>query len=96
MVEAGTPALNTFSFPLILEHMKYGSKMYREGWEGQSKWITLQEPYPSGLPIINVQDWLPYIVLHTAEGQDITWSATQEDLSANDWRIASVYRIVRD
>ena len=87
MADAGIRVLNTFSFPLIFECMKSGSKMYREGWEGQLKWITLQESYPSELSIMNVQDWLPYIILHTTEGQNVTWPATQEDLCANDWKI---------
>jgi hypothetical protein len=42
-------------------------------------WIALQKPDA------NSKMTLPYIFMHTAQGQRVPWLASQTDLLADDW-----------
>lgn len=69
------------TFGHVLEGLKYGERMTREGWNGKDMWIALQRPDE------NSKMTLPYIYMKTAQGDLVPWLASQTDLLANDWAL---------
>lgn len=66
-------------FSWALSRLRMGIRVYREGWNGRGMWIALQRPGA------NSKMSLPYIFIHTAQGQRVPWLASQSDLLAEDW-----------
>jgi len=86
------------SFSVALDQIKQGRRMAREGWNGKDMFIFLvpgstfvvnRPPllgiYPEGTEI----NYHSHIDMRTADGQIVPWVASQTDLLADDWVIAS-------
>jgi len=71
----------TFNFGEVLEMLKRGQKMCREGWNGKNMWIHLQ------VPDKHSKMTLPYIYMKTAQDDLVPWLASQTDILAEDWEI---------
>lgn len=56
--------------------------MRREGWNGKRQWVEKQEPLP-GVSKMTI----PYLFIHTVQGDNVPWSPSQTDLFAQDWEI---------
>jgi hypothetical protein len=71
-------------FELALSVVKQGGKVYRAGWNGKGMWIEMQRPEHG------IKTTLPFLIIRTAAGEFVPWTASQEDLFANDWSICHV------
>ena len=75
------------NFGQALDHLKLGSRVSRDGWNGKGLWLELQ------IPDENSKMTLPYIFINypvdakTTPGARVPWLASQTDLLAEDWRI---------
>lgn len=63
--------------------LKHGSKVARTGWNGPGQYLELQEPDEHS------KMTLPYIYIHTVQGDLVPWLASQTDMLANDWVLVS-------
>jgi hypothetical protein len=63
-------------------YIKSGIKMRRAGWNGKGQYIELQTPDEHS------KMTLPYIYIHTVNGDLVPWLASQTDLLAEDWEQA--------
>lgn len=61
--------------------MKAGKRLAREGWNGKGMWIEIQKPNEDS------RITLPYIFMHTAQGDYVPWLASQADMLSEDWII---------
>lgn len=66
-------------FGMVLERLRNGERMTREGWNGKEQWIELQQPDEHS------KMTLPYIFIRTVQGDLVPWLASQTDLLAYDW-----------
>ena len=60
-----------------------GCRVARQGWNGKGQNLGLQRPDA------NSANSLPYIFIITVTGDRVPWVASQTDLLAQDWFIAS-------
>lgn len=67
------------NFGRALHLLKTGRQVYREGWDGVGMWLELQ------VPDKHSKMTLPYIYIHTAQGDLVPWFASQTDMLAEDW-----------
>jgi hypothetical protein len=86
-------------FAYALNALKEGRKVQRSGWNGKGMYIVKQDGYPEGVPINEntakaigepigtVKNFLPYIVMCTAQGDFVPWLASQTDILAEDWNM---------
>ena len=56
-----------------------GSAVQRAGWNGRNQYLLLQ------VPDKNSKMTLPYVYIHTVQGDLVPWLASQTDLLATDW-----------
>jgi hypothetical protein len=56
-----------------------GDRVGRSGWNGKGQWLELQEPDD------NSKMTLPYVFIHTVQGDLVPWLCSQTDLLATDW-----------
>jgi hypothetical protein len=63
--------------------LKAGQKVARSGWNGRGMWLALQ------VPDVNSKMSLPYIYMSTVTGDLVPWLASQTDVLAEDWEIAT-------
>lgn len=68
-------------FGTALNNLKMGNRVARSGWNGQGQWLELQTPDA------NSKMTLPYIFIHTVQGDLVPWLASQTDLLADDWEL---------
>ena len=68
-------------FSSALKMIKGGHQVKRLGWNGEGMHIALQ------MPGANSKMTLPYIYMHTVQGDLVPWLASQTDLLANDWMV---------
>ena len=86
------------NFGKALERIKEGQRVGRSGWNGKGMFVFLvpgscflvnRKPllgiYPEGTEIT----YHAHIDMRTADGQIIPWVASQSDMLADDWEIAS-------
>ena len=66
-------------FAWALAMLKEGKRVTRTGWNGKGLWIALRNP---DLRTIMT---LPYIYMHTVQGDLVPWLASQTDLLSDDW-----------
>jgi hypothetical protein len=66
-------------FGTALWSLRGGKCVYREGWNGPGQYIELQ------VPDEHSKMTLPYIFIHTVQGDLVPWLASQTDLLAADW-----------
>lgn len=57
-----------------------GKKVTRTGWNGKDMFLELQ------VPDENSKMTLPYVYMHTAQGDLVPWLCSQSDLLADDWQ----------
>ncbi len=62
-----------------MHRLKLGAKMAREGWNGPGQYLQLQ------VPDEHSKMTLPYIYIHTVQGDLVPWLASQTDILAQDW-----------
>jgi hypothetical protein len=67
------------NFSSILYLLKEGRKVLRKGWNGKGLWLQMQRPDAHS------KMTLPYIYIHTAQGDLVPWTASQGDLLSSDW-----------
>lgn len=70
-----------YSFEAALTHLKAGSRVTREGWNGRGQYLELQRPDAHS------KMTLPYIYIRTVQLDLVPWLASQTDLLANDWGV---------
>ena len=86
------------SFGQALEHLKAGSRVARQGWNGKNMWIALipgvviPEKGVTGIAkqLVPTGDLtvLSHIVMWTANGEWLPgWLASQTDMLASDWLV---------
>ena len=94
--------MDKFDIGRAVNEMKcHGMKVRRAGWNGKGMFLVFQKGHPDGIPINEntaqatgipkgtVCKFLPYIMMFTATGDFVPWLASQTDLLAEDWEIAS-------
>lgn len=91
----------TFDFGEALRRLKSGIRVARTGWNGKGMWLAYQKAYPEGIPINantaeatglaqgTVCKFLPYLVMKTVDNSFVPWLASQTDVLAEDWTVAS-------
>jgi len=62
-----------------LNILRAGKRATRPGWNGKGMSLELQ------VPDENSKMTLPYIFMHTAQGDRVPWLASQTDILATDW-----------
>jgi hypothetical protein len=68
-----------FSFGAALRVLKAGGRVTRLGWNGPGQFLAMQ------VPDENSKMSLPYIYIHTVQGDRVPWLASQTDLLMDDW-----------
>lgn len=66
-------------FETALAHLKAGYRVARAGWNGRGQYLELQEPTQFS------RMTLPYVFIHTVQGDLVPWLCSQTDLLARDW-----------
>ncbi len=66
-----------------INHMEAGGRITRAGWNGPGQYLELQ------VPDEHSKMTLPYIYIHTVQGDLVPWLASQTDILADDWEVAS-------
>ena len=56
-----------------------GDRIARAGWNGRGQYLELQTPDADS------KMTLPYVYIHTVQGDLVPWLCSQTDLLANDW-----------
>ena len=81
-----------------LDQLWMGHKMAREGWNGKGMFIflvpgsTFEVNRP---PLLGIYEagtkisYQPHIDMRTAEGTIVPWLASQSDVLADDWEVAT-------
>jgi len=69
------------NFGDAIDHLKDGSIVCREGWNGKGMYIELQRPDKHS------KMTKPYIFMRTVQGDLIPWLASQADVLAEDWEL---------
>lgn len=88
------------NFSDALIHIKSGSRMKREGWNGANMWVYLvpgstftvaaDRPIGKAAPELVGQTvaYRGHIDMKTVDGSHVPWVASQTDLLAEDWTSA--------
>jgi hypothetical protein len=71
------------NFGDALKCLKRGSRITRAGWNGKNMWLELQ------VPDAHSKMTLPYIYMRTVQEDLVPWLASQTDILAEDWHLAS-------
>ena len=64
-----------------VNRLRSGDKIARAGWNGKGQYVELQVPDEGS------KMTLPYVLIHTVQGDLVPWLCSQTDLLANDWEI---------
>lgn len=76
------------NFGEIIERLKVGKKVSRQGWNGKGMQLmlvdnwTIDSKYVQSIKNIPV---LPFIAMKTADNHLVPWLASQTDVLAEDW-----------
>ena len=65
-----------------VKQLQDGDKVTRIGWNGPNQYLELQ------VPDSNSKMSLPYVYIHTVQGDLVPWLCSQTDLLATDWEVA--------
>jgi hypothetical protein len=65
-----------------VKQLQNGDKVTRYGWNGPGQYLELQTPDT------NSKMSLPYVYIHTVNGDLVPWLCSQTDLLATDWQLA--------
>lgn len=86
-----------FDFQSALEHLKLGSRVRRQGWNGKGMWLCLVNEWEINSFTTETFKWFhppyrtaayefaPFIAMKTADDKIVPWLASQTDLLAKDW-----------
>ena len=86
-------------FGQVLNELKIGHKIARDGWNGPGQFVVLQAGYPdgiainrntaeaTGIPEGTVCRFRPYLMLRTADGSFVPWAPSVSDVLADDWQV---------
>jgi hypothetical protein len=80
-------------FGWALYRLRSGERVRRSGWNGKGMWLILvavndwsvSEAFVDGEP----HELLPWIGMKTADEKFVPWLASQTDMLAEDWEIAT-------
>jgi len=61
--------------------LRAGQRVVRSGWNGKGMWLRLQ------VPDAHSKMTLPYVYIHTVQGDLVPWLCSQTDLLAADWEV---------
>jgi hypothetical protein len=64
-----------------VRRLQSGDTVARAGWNGKDQYLELQVPDKDS------KMTLPYVYIHTVQGDLVPWLCSQTDLLANDWEI---------
>ena len=62
-----------------IDSLRAGKRVARTGWNGKGMSLELQ------VPDAHSKMSLPYVFMHTAQGDRVPWLCSQSDLLASDW-----------
>lgn len=87
------------TFSEALERVRIpGTRISREGWNGQGMYVVYQKGYPNGIPVNGntaeatglpqgtVAVFKPYLMFCTVQGEFVPWVISQTDALADDWQ----------
>lgn len=86
-------------FGMALNHLKVGSKLSRDGWNGKNMFVVYQKGYPEGISCnkqtaeawgLNEGDLFkvePYLQIRMANGSHAMWVPSINDILSEDWKI---------
>lgn len=86
--------MSRFSFSTALVHLKHGSRVAREGWNGAGMFAYLvpAASYPAQTGAAKAHfgegalvPYRAYLALKTAQGDVATWAPSGSDVLAEDW-----------
>lgn len=76
-------------FGEALEVVKFGAKIYREGWNGKGMFLFLVAGdawnFECDIEGVDGLSTLPFICMKTADNKLVPWLASQTDILADDW-----------
>lgn len=84
----------TFDFSTALKALRAGKRLARKGWNGKDMYLYLvpghefavnQYPLTKFFEEGEVVEYRSHIDMKTAQGDLVTWTASQSDLLADDW-----------
>jgi len=84
-----------WSFGAMLEQLKVGRRVAREGWNGKGMFLVLVRPVERGEGSVRCAVYgapgvlTPWIGMKTADGGFVPWLASQTDVLAEDWWVIS-------
>lgn len=88
--------MDQLNFGMALELLKQGKKVCRAGWNGRGMWLLLvpadrwsTSVGPSHVEGVRAGQRLPWIGMRTVAGEFVPWLASQTDMLAEDWMVAS-------
>ena len=67
----------------VVVKLRFGDKVCRAGWNGKGQWLELQVPDKKS------KMTLPYVFIHTVQGDLVPWMCSQTDLLATDWEVVA-------
>jgi len=81
-------------FGRALDGMREGLKMRRSGWNGKGMWVALTNFHTlkntgEVVTIDRTGMTLPFIYMKTADDELVPWLASQTDMLAYDWEVAT-------
>lgn len=89
-------------FGKALAILKDGERIGRLGWNGRGMWLSLTPGRRVAASMFwskanadfalsngGEAEVLPYITMKTADGKIVPWLASQTDILADDWMVAS-------
>ncbi len=84
------------NFGEALQHLKNNERVCRSGWNGKGMWLLLVRSTQwmlydlPALPKNNAPtNQLPWIGMKTATNEFVPWLASQTDMLAEDWKLAT-------
>lgn len=75
--------MNEHTIGWAIKQMQNGDKVQRIGWNGPGQYLQLQ------VPDEHSKMTKPYVYITSVQGDRIPWLASQTDLLATDWQVAS-------
>lgn len=82
------------TFGEAIATMMDGERVCRAGWNGKGMWIRYVDLYSDAEFRVQEHEpctgtWLPFIAMKTADNSLVPWLASQTDMLADDWQMAS-------
>ena len=80
------------NFGNALTNLKMGKRVCRTGWNGRDMWLRLikaNDWHPVFGEEKSVMSCLPFILMKTADGGVVPWTASSTDVLSDDWEVTS-------